>query len=188
MYHPSIRSASFPNPPSTQKYNRHETEESEDVQEVHAYLFDFLRVSGTISNFRHLSFDSKFAAEKLTVLDTVDSEMCRAANSFRIDIAHQFQIVLQGQIKPSKCFGPSCSFFANAFSVITQCCIEELYREGSSQQGAVDIAKSFERRRCNHREPISGVECLRSVIGVQFFIRGDLNNEYLQESLINIDM
>lgn len=51
------------------------------------------------------------------------------------------------------------------FTVITQCCIEDLYREGSSQQGAVDVAKTFERRKCNHREPIDGLECVESVIG-----------------------
>jgi len=79
----------------------------------------------------------------------VDSEMCRVAASYRMDVAHQFQIVLQGQVKP----------------MITQCCIEALYREGPSQQGTVDIAKAFERRKCNHREPIDSSECLLSVIG-----------------------
>lgn len=79
----------------------------------------------------------------------VDSEMCRVAMLYRIEIGHQFQIVLQGQVKP----------------MITQCCIEELYREGPSQQGAVDIAKFFERRKCNHREPIRGADCLLDVVG-----------------------
>lgn len=49
--------------------------------------------------------------------------------------------------------------------MITQCCIHELYLQGKSQQTAVDLAKSFERRKCNHREAIPGEECIASVIG-----------------------
>jgi U3 small nucleolar RNA-associated protein 23 len=49
--------------------------------------------------------------------------------------------------------------------VITQCCIHELYLQGRGQQAAVDIAKTFERRKCNHREAIPGDECLSSVVG-----------------------
>jgi U3 small nucleolar RNA-associated protein 23 len=32
-------------------------------------------------------------------------------------------------------------------------------------QPAVDLAKTFERRKCNHREPITGDECIFSVTG-----------------------
>jgi len=49
--------------------------------------------------------------------------------------------------------------------MITQCCIHELYLQGKEQQSAVDLAKTFERRRCNHREAIPGDECLTSIIG-----------------------
>lgn len=49
--------------------------------------------------------------------------------------------------------------------MITQCCIHELYLQGKSRQNAVDLAKTFERRRCNHREPIPGDDCLKSVVG-----------------------
>ena len=49
--------------------------------------------------------------------------------------------------------------------MITQCCIHELYLQGTSQQAAIDLAKSFERRKCNHREAIPGDECISSVIG-----------------------
>lgn len=54
------------------------------------------------------------------------------------------------------------------FSVITQCCIHELYLQGKSEQPAVDLAKTFERRKCNHREAIPGDECLTSVIGMSW--------------------
>jgi U3 small nucleolar RNA-associated protein 23 len=50
-------------------------------------------------------------------------------------------------------------------SVITQCCIYELYIRGKSHQPAVDLAKSLERRKCNHKEAISGNECIASLIG-----------------------
>ena len=49
--------------------------------------------------------------------------------------------------------------------MITQCCIHELYLSGKQHQPAVDLAKSFERRKCNHREAIPEYECLSSVVG-----------------------
>lgn len=49
--------------------------------------------------------------------------------------------------------------------MITQCCIHELYLQGKSQQAAVDLAKSFQRRKCNHREAVPGEECIASVVG-----------------------
>ncbi|KAJ7042537.1 Fcf1-domain-containing protein [Mycena alexandri] len=79
----------------------------------------------------------------------VDSEMCKAATELKIELAKQLNSVLQGDIKP----------------MITQCCIHELYLLGKTQQPAVDLAKTFERRKCNHREPIPGDECLTSVVG-----------------------
>ncbi|KAJ7786007.1 Fcf1-domain-containing protein [Mycena metata] len=79
----------------------------------------------------------------------VDSEMCKAATELKIELAKQLNSVLQGDVKP----------------MITQCCIHELYLLGKTQQPAVDLAKTFERRKCNHREPIPGEECLTSVVG-----------------------
>ncbi|KAJ7630654.1 Fcf1-domain-containing protein [Roridomyces roridus] len=79
----------------------------------------------------------------------VDSEMCKAATDSKIELAKQLNSVLQGDVKP----------------MITQCCIHELYLLGKAQQPAVDLAKTFERRKCNHREPIPGDECLTSVVG-----------------------
>lgn len=52
--------------------------------------------------------------------------------------------------------------------MITQCCMVELYtmeKEGKLQKDAVNIAKAWERRRCNHREAIDGDACLKEVIG-----------------------
>jgi len=49
--------------------------------------------------------------------------------------------------------------------VITQCCVEALYKLGPEYQKQVNTAKTFERRRCNHREPLDPDECLKDVIG-----------------------
>jgi U3 small nucleolar RNA-associated protein 23 len=65
--------------------------------------------------------------------------------------------------------------------VITQCCIHELYLQGREQQAAVDIAKTFERRKCNHREAIPGDECLSSVVGVSLV-------HYIRFSRLNTNM
>ncbi|KAF5312481.1 hypothetical protein D9619_003025 [Psilocybe cf. subviscida] len=78
----------------------------------------------------------------------VDSEMCKAAVAQKLDFAKQLHTVLQGEVK----------------LMITQCCIHELYLQGREQQPAVDLAKTFERRKCNHREAIPGDECLTSVV------------------------
>lgn len=43
--------------------------------------------------------------------------------------------------------------------------MHELYLQGKVRQPAVDLAKTFERRKCNHREAIPGDECLSSVVG-----------------------
>ncbi|KAF9458188.1 Fcf1-domain-containing protein [Collybia nuda] len=79
----------------------------------------------------------------------VDSEMCKSATDLRIELVKQLGSVLQGDVKP----------------MITQCCIHELYLQGKAQQSAVDLAKNFERRKCNHREPIPGDECVFGVVG-----------------------
>ncbi|KAL1669070.1 Fcf1-domain-containing protein [Schizophyllum commune] len=79
----------------------------------------------------------------------VDADMCKAAIDNKMDLHKQLEMVLQGDVKP----------------MITQCCIHSLYLEGKSMQPAVDLAKTFERRKCNHREAIPTDECLAAVIG-----------------------
>ncbi|KAF5377531.1 hypothetical protein D9615_005249 [Tricholomella constricta] len=79
----------------------------------------------------------------------IDAEMCKTATDHKIELVKQLGTVLQGEVKP----------------MITQCCIHELYLQGKSQQPAVDLAKTFERRKCNHREAIPGDDCLANVVG-----------------------
>lgn len=56
-------------------------------------------------------------------------------------------------------------YWRSCLSVITQCCIHELYLLGKNEQPAVDLAKTFERRKCNHREAIPGNDCITDVVG-----------------------
>jgi U3 small nucleolar RNA-associated protein 23 len=46
----------------------------------------------------------------------------------------------------------------------------ELYKLGKSDQETIDIAKAWERRKCNHREAIPGDECVASVVGQELFL------------------
>jgi len=95
-------------------------------------------------NMYHISYGFR---EPYQVL--VDSELCKTAVSQKTDFAAQLAIVLQGAVKP----------------MITQCCIHELYLQGKAQQPAVDLAKMFERRKCNHKVVIPGDDCVLSVTG-----------------------
>ena len=56
--------------------------------------------------------------------------------------------------------------------MITQCCIHKLYLQGKQAQPAVDLAKTFERRRCNHREAVDEDTCLKDVLGTKTPRRG----------------
>jgi U3 small nucleolar RNA-associated protein 23 len=49
--------------------------------------------------------------------------------------------------------------------VITQCCIQALYDQGSEGQAAVEMAKEFERRKCNHFKPRPQDECILTMAG-----------------------
>ncbi|KAI0463600.1 hypothetical protein LJB42_002602 [Komagataella kurtzmanii] len=50
--------------------------------------------------------------------------------------------------------------------MITQCCMQALYM--SHDEGAIEMAKRFERRRCNHnyKEPKTPSECIEDVVVV----------------------
>ncbi|CAK9436455.1 uncharacterized protein LODBEIA_P10130 [Lodderomyces beijingensis] len=49
--------------------------------------------------------------------------------------------------------------------MITQCCIEQLYT--TKNQTLIDIAKSFERRKCNHRTAIAPSDCIHSIVDIK---------------------
>lgn len=58
------------------------------------------------------------------------------------------------------------SLLALLLPVITQCAIKHLYDQGKEAQGAIEYAKSFERRKCNHwQTKESDDECISGVMG-----------------------
>lgn len=51
-------------------------------------------------------------------------------------------------------------------TVITQCVVSRLYEEGAASQPATDLAKTFERRKCNHWQvKDADGECITGIIG-----------------------
>ena len=52
-------------------------------------------------------------------------------------------------------------------TVITQCCMRHLYVSEPRVPELVELAQTFERRRCNHhtlKEPLTALECLKGVV------------------------
>lgn len=79
----------------------------------------------------------------------VDDELVLNCEKAQFDIQKGLDRTIQGETKP----------------MITQCCMQALY--DSKNQRAIDVAKEFERRRCNHREPIDPKECIESVVNIE---------------------
>ncbi|KAJ9094409.1 hypothetical protein QFC21_005948 [Naganishia friedmannii] len=44
--------------------------------------------------------------------------------------------------------------------------MEALYKLGKEHQAITDMAKDFERRRCNHRTAIEEIDCIKDVVGL----------------------
>jgi U3 small nucleolar RNA-associated protein 23 len=55
--------------------------------------------------------------------------------------------------------------------VITQCSIQALYDLGTEGQASVDLAKDFERRKCNHFKVRPEEECLITMAGALHSLR-----------------
>lgn len=79
----------------------------------------------------------------------VDSELVLNCEKASYDIVKGLNRTIQGETKP----------------MITQCCMQALY--DSKNQSAIDIAKQFERRRCNHREAIDPSLCVQSIVNIE---------------------
>ncbi|CAL8575244.1 hypothetical protein XPA_001179 [Xanthoria parietina] len=84
----------------------------------------------------------------------IDAQMIQDTSRFKMDLLGGLERVLHGKIKP----------------MITQCSIRHLYTlpvPQSEKDPLILLAKSMERRRCNHHdldEPLSTLECLSNVI------------------------
>jgi U3 small nucleolar RNA-associated protein 23 len=80
----------------------------------------------------------------------VDDEIVLGCSKASFDLGKGLERTLQAEVKP----------------MITQCCIQKLYE--TRDQRAIDMAKSFERRRCNHppKDPIPPHECIKSIVNI----------------------
>ncbi|SCU80133.1 LAFA_0B07690g1_1 [Lachancea sp. 'fantastica'] len=80
----------------------------------------------------------------------VDDKIVCDTHKASFDLVKGLQRTLQAEVKP----------------MITQCCIQAIY--DTKYQDAIDLAKTFERRRCNHppKEAKPPLECLESVVNI----------------------
>lgn len=79
----------------------------------------------------------------------VDDELVLTCDKASYDLVKGLNRTIQGETKP----------------MITQCCMEALY--ATKNQRAIDMAKRFERRRCNHfKDPKPPAECIQSVVDI----------------------
>lgn len=108
----------------------------------------------------------------------IDSEMAISMASMkfqteevysRLESTFQVSAALPSSVKPQSItqtkFNKAAAYVK---PMITQCCINELYKtqkEGQTQAQAVELAKGWERRFCNHKDPLPGDRCIRQVIG-----------------------
>lgn len=88
-------------------------------------------------------------------LSSVDGDLVRDAERFTMDLQAGLERTLHGKVK----------------IMITQCCIRHLYSMPKEPgiNRAIDLAKTFERRRCGHRpenfeEALSALDCLTHVV------------------------
>ncbi|RCK59545.1 rRNA-processing protein UTP23 [Candida viswanathii] len=78
----------------------------------------------------------------------LDPDLLITTHTQSFDVLKGLQRTLQDECKP----------------MITQCSMAALY--ATDNQRLIDFAKTFERRRCNHRETIPASECIALVVDV----------------------
>lgn len=80
----------------------------------------------------------------------VDDELVLNCDKALFDLVKGLERTIQAEAKP----------------MITQCCMQALY--ATDNQSAIDMAKKFERRRCNHppKDPKPPAECIESIVNI----------------------
>ncbi|KAK5781194.1 rRNA-binding ribosome biosynthesis protein UTP23 PWA37_002125 [Arxiozyma heterogenica] len=80
----------------------------------------------------------------------VDDQIVLNATTSKFNLVKSLSQTLQAEVKP----------------MITQCCIQALY--ATENQNAINLAKSYERRRCNHppNDAKAPAICIESVVNV----------------------
>ncbi|KAK9899583.1 hypothetical protein P389DRAFT_207241 [Cystobasidium minutum MCA 4210] len=80
----------------------------------------------------------------------VDGEFIKRMSQQKLDPTERLADILGGDTK----------------IMVTQCVVSRLYEEGAASQAATDLAKTFERRRCNHWQvKATDGECITGIIG-----------------------
>lgn len=111
----------------------------------------------------------------------------------KMDVMARLHDVLQGTVKPSA-FSPLPLLLSvrvltkpsppTLSAVITQCCIQALYDAGEDAKEAVEAAKGFERRKCNHFKARKQDECMLAMAGTllssALIVRLQMKREELQ--------
>ncbi|CAL9732924.1 rRNA-processing protein Utp23p [Monosporozyma unispora] len=92
----------------------------------------------------------------------VDDQIVLTASDSRFYLVKSLGQTLQAEVKP----------------MITQCCMQALY--ATENQDAISLAKTYERRRCNHppKDPKNPLECIESVVN----INGENKHRYVVAS------
>lgn len=80
----------------------------------------------------------------------VDDQIILDCQKASYDIVKGLNRTIQAETKP----------------MITQCCMQSLY--ATDNQNAIGLAKTFERRRCNHppQDPQPPAECIQSIVDI----------------------
>lgn len=81
----------------------------------------------------------------------VDDELVLSCDKASFDLVKGLERTIQAETKP----------------MITQCSMQALY--ATENQRAIDMAKRFERRRCNHppKDPKPPAECIESIVNIE---------------------
>lgn len=80
----------------------------------------------------------------------VDDQIVTETDGSKYDLYKGLERTLQAEVKV----------------MITQCCMQALYASGN--QHAIESAKRYERRRCNHppKDPKTPMECIESIVNI----------------------
>ncbi|KAI9506649.1 Fcf1-domain-containing protein, partial [Coemansia spiralis] len=79
----------------------------------------------------------------------VAADFILEAVSKNLRVVETLEETLQGKIKP----------------FVTFCTICDIRKESEHRAQAIAVSKSFEKRRCLHKDPISGIQCIGEVMG-----------------------
>ncbi|KAJ2519463.1 hypothetical protein H4217_002663 [Coemansia sp. RSA 1939] len=66
-----------------------------------------------------------------------------------LEVIKTLEDALQGKVKP----------------LITFCSIRDVREEGEHRSKAIAVSKGFEKRRCPHKDPVPGSQCISEILG-----------------------